>query len=119
MGQLAYEKGSLPLTKNSISSVVAFRHTLLRPVKADSHTCVQLNQIMDCVMLIITSGSQGRTQVGLDRRRHKVGVHTYSDVQTTYSDAQKQGYVCFPFMRQNPASNTVLGLECLAETVSL
>lgn len=80
MDQLAYEKGSLPLSKNSISSVVAFHHTLLRPVKADSHTHVQLSQIMDYVMLIITSGSQGRMQVGLDRRRHKVGIHTYSDV---------------------------------------
>lgn len=48
--------------------------------KADSHTHVQLSQIMDYVMLIITSGSQGRMQVGLDRRRHKVGIHTYSDV---------------------------------------
>ena len=112
MGQLAYEKGSLPLTNNSISSVVAFHHTSLRPVKADFHTCMQLNQIMDYVMLIITSGSQSRTQVGLHRRRHKVGVHTCSDVQ-------KQGCVCFPFMRQNRASDTVLGLECLAETVSL
>ena len=55
-----------PLTTDQlhISSVVAFHHTLLRPVKADSHTCVQLNQIMDYVMIIITSRSPDRTQVG-------------------------------------------------------